>query len=113
MSSVKAAWYAYDRAEEIREKAVALLRVATAETEPAPVSIVLTRAGNGKIHRAARIHGIPGLMRFEADNLDDASGAFEVIPDLSHIRDEEDLCARCFGPLDEQKASEQPDEVTG
>ena len=105
--SVIAAFRVIDNAMVQLDKAVALLRAVTADTEPAPVSIVLTRATNGKVHRAARIHGIKGLMTYEADNLDDA--VFEVIPDLSTVHDEDELCSRCFGPLDEQKASERPD----
>ena len=73
-----------------------LLEVSVADSEPAPVSIVLVRTTAGRVHRAARIEGIPGLMTYEADNLDDA----ELIADLSQASDEMDLCERCFGDLD-------------
>lgn len=80
--------------------AVANLEAAVADTEPAPVSIVLMQAKDGgKIHRAARIEGIPGLMTFEGDNLDWTD--YKVLADLSRVSDEADLCRRCFGVIDE------------
>jgi len=57
-------------------------------------------ASSGRIHRRARVQGIPGLMAYEGDNADDA-GVFEVIPDLSTLSDEAALCRRCFGDLDD------------
>lgn len=83
--------------------AVEALESAMADTEPAPVQIVLLRSvDGGKVHRAARIEGIPGLLTYEADNLDDA----KVIPDLSRLTDEADLCRRCFGVLDDTIAQD-------
>lgn len=77
-----------------------LVEAAVADTEPAPVSIVLVRdQSNGRVHRRARIEGIPGLLSYEADNVD-AAGVFDVIPDLSTVSDDLDLCGRCFGDLD-------------
>ena len=84
--------------EEVR-LAVSNLEAAVADTEPAPVSIVLLRsADGGKIHRAARIEGIAGLMTYEGDNMDTTQ--YRVIPDLSQVSDDLDLCRRCFGVLD-------------
>ena len=72
------------------------------DTEPAPVSVVLVRdESNGRIHRRARIHGLPGLMSYESDNADRA-GSFTIIPDLSQVSDDLDLCGRCFGEIDGQ-----------
>jgi hypothetical protein len=77
-----------------------VLKSALADTEPAPVSIVLIRdRSSGRIHRRARIEGITGLMAYEADNADQA-GVFDVIPDLSTVSDDLDLCGRCFGGVD-------------
>jgi len=79
---------------------VNLLETAVADVEPAPVSVVLVQAEDGgKVHRAARIEGIPGLMTYEADNLDWTN--YKVLHDLSAVSDELDLCRRCFGDLDE------------
>ena len=79
---------------------VDLLEVAVGDTEPAPVSIVLVQSvDGGKVHRAAQITGIPGYLTYEADNLDSFDG-YKVIPDLSRISDDLDLCRRCFGALD-------------
>ena len=85
-------------AVEAIKASVDLLEVAVGDTEPAPVSIVLIRADEGKVHRAAQITGIPGYMTYEGDNLD--SSDWKVIPDLSKISDDLDLCRRCFGALD-------------
>lgn len=79
--------------------AVSLVEAVVADTEPAPVSVVLLQSvDGGKVHRAVRIEGIPGLMTYEADNLDSAE--YKVIPDLSKLNDESDLCRRCFGSVD-------------
>jgi hypothetical protein len=78
---------------------VNLLENAVADVEPAPVSVVLVQGDGGKVHRAARIEGIPGLMTYEADNLDWVD--YKVLHDLSAVNDEMDLCRRCFGDLDE------------
>lgn len=86
--------------------AVELLEAAVADTEPAPVSIVLLRADGGKVHRAARIEGIAGYMTYEGDNLDQSD--LRVIPDLSKVSDDLDLCRRCFGVLDDVMATEEP-----
>lgn len=109
---MKAAVYALERAHETLDKAIALIKVANADTEPAPFAVVLTRdKSSGQIHRRGRIEGIPGYMTFGRCNLErDTAGAFEVIRDLSTVRDESDLCQHCFGPLDEQKASDRPEE---
>lgn len=81
------------------------LEEAVADTEPAPVSIVLIQSPDGgKVHRAARIEGIPGLMTYEGDNMDSAD--FRVVPDLSKLSDESDLCRRCFGVLDDVLAQD-------
>ena len=80
---------------------VNLLETALADTEPAPVSVVLVQADGGRVHRAARIEGIPGLMTYEADNLDWTD--YKVLHDLSAVSDEADLCRRCFGDLDESE----------
>ena len=88
---------------DVRE-ALDRLELSVSDTEPAPVSIVLFRSDGGKIHRGARIEGIAGLMTYEADNFDRMQ--YRVLPDLSKVSDETDLCRRCFGPLN------QPDEET-
>ena len=87
-----------DALAEIRV-AVAMLEEAVGDTEPAPVSIVLVQSvDGGKVHRAARIEGIPGYMTYEADNLDAAE--YRTIPDLSRVDDDMNLCRRCFGVID-------------
>ena len=87
-------------------KAIDLLEVAVADTEPAPVSIVLTRdRSSGRIHRRFRVEGIEGYASYELDNLDQA-GAYDVIPDLSTVGDEGELCKRCFGELDTDEVPE-------
>lgn len=84
---------------EAIHKAVASLQDAVADTEPAPITVVLVQsADGGKVHRAARIEGIPGLMTYEADNLDWTD--YKIIRDLSKVSDDLALCGRCFGPLD-------------
>ncbi len=79
--------------------ALRTIEEALSDPEPAPVSIVLVRSNGGKVHRAARVEGIAGLMTYEADNLDDA----DVLHDLSRVADELDLCQRCFGPVEEAR----------
>lgn len=88
--------------------AVELLELAVADSEPAPLSLVLVRdRSSGRIHRRVRIEGIPGLLSYESDNAD-LAGVFDVIPDLATVSDELDLCRRCFGVLDDVLAQDVP-----
>ena len=74
-----------------------VIEVATADTEPAPVSPLLFRDQvTGKHHRVFRVEGIEGFATYPGCNLSDA----EVIPDLSKVADELTLHDRCFGRLD-------------
>lgn len=99
-AAATAALRALKVSQENAAAAVKLLEEATADTEPAPISVVLVRdESNGRIHRRARIHGLPGLMSYESDNADRA-GSFTIIPDLSQVSDDLDLCGRCFGEAD-------------
>ena len=84
-----------------------MVEAAVSDTEPAPVAVVLLQASDGgKVHRAARIEGIPGLMTYEADNLDWTD--YKVIPDLSRVSDDLDLCRRCFGPTEPPDVDTDP-----
>ena len=74
-----------------------VIEVATADTEPAPVSPLLFRDQvTGKHHRVFRVEGIEGFATYPGCDLSDA----EVIPDLSKVADELTLHDRCFGRLD-------------
>jgi len=97
MSSLKAAMYAFERAHEMEEAALELLRVATADSEPAPFRLVILRAG--QYHRAFAVEGIAGYWTREECNLDAA--ASRIVANLSDVRDESELCGHCFGPLEE------------
>ena len=68
--------------------------------------IVHVRTRDGKVHRAARIDGIPGLMTYESDNLDDSE--YDVLPNLSDVADLGDFCRRCFAPIDADLAQDAP-----
>ena len=78
-----------------------VIEVATADTEPAPVSPLLFRDQvTGKHHRVFRVEGIEGFATYPGCDLSDA----EVIPDLSKVADELTLHDRCFGRLDAETA---------
>jgi hypothetical protein len=85
-----------DSAVNAIDEAVISITSSVSDTEPAPVSVVLLRTADGRVHRGARIAGIDGTMTYEADNLDDAV----ALHDLSAVPDDADLCRRCFGPVD-------------
>jgi len=95
-ASTTAAVRAIEHGEREIAAGLNLLALAIADSEPAPVRIVLLQTAELKVHRAAVIDGIPGRMTFEADNLDEAT----VLHDLSAVPDDADLCSRCFGDAD-------------
>lgn len=72
--------------------------------------IVHIRTRDGRVHRAARIDGIPGLMTYEADNLDET--AYDVLANLSEIDDISSFCRRCFGKVDADLAQDVPPPTT-